>query len=52
MHNVSNGLCVHLLCYLNNLSVFRPFGIDFPPLKLPSGIKDTDGSKQRSDTKE
>ena len=51
MHNVSTGLSVHLLCYLNNLSVFRPFGIVFPPLKLPTGIKDTDVSKQPSDTK-
>ena len=51
MLNVSNGLCVHMVCYLNNLSVFRPLDIDFPPLKLPSDIKDTDGSKQPSDTK-
>ena len=60
MHNVSNGLCVHLLCYLNNLSVFipvdnlsvfRPSKIDCSKRRIPPGLTDPYGSKQPSVTK-
>ena len=38
MHNDNGGLRVHLLSYLNNLSVFRRLKpIDCPRDKIPTG---------------
>ena len=49
MHNVNSGLHVHLLSYLNNLSVFRPLKpIDCPRVKIPPGPEEITGLQQPS----